>query len=687
MKKVLCATAALAAVLLMAAPAMAQRAPGAVGPAVETVHVWGQLEESLADELAKYGSRVDVVTGEEIKKGGFDDASQVLQMKVPGLYVAPKNGAFDYVNVSLLGGRRQDVIWLLDGVRISNRLYTTTTPLDTIPSHMIEKIEVLKGGQSLFYGTSATSGAINVVTKAFTKDHQGEFSLGADSNEGRHVNAYDSGSFGNSSYAVFGSHDEADGIQPYRDKDYQPSATDRDRGYDVTTLGAKYGYEFSDALKVSANYIHTDAKLDFAAPSQVAEEFNKRIEDILSAKIDWVPNDKFSFYAKGYYHWWTAHFTQLDNNEPPNGALVVQDNNEFWGFKDYGINLLGQYNVTSALAVLGGVDYQNYNGRDQVFRIEKKTEYVIAPFAQVRYTAPVLAGLNLAAGARTNITKDDQTTTVWNVSGRLDINSYLYARAMAGTSFRLPDAYELFVNDPCCEQGNPKLVGEKSENYEAALGGHLDWFSWELTGFHRRIKDLIQIIEIPEDRPLSGGQLGHLDSESCSIVSAVGCYDTFDNNGTPVETNGGEFYAAATFGDGFTASGDWTHTESKVKGSGTGQLNDIPKDTVKVQLDWAPAKLPVGVGASVIYVGDTVTGVNPAPTDRNYGGYTVLDLTGRWYVDAKRKQRIGIRVENLFDEEYYSSYTRGRIDGTTTRYPVGNLGTGRAFHIDYTVGF
>ena len=64
MKKVLCATAALAAVLLMAAPAMAQRAPGAVGPAVETVHVWGQLEESLADELAKYGSRVDVVTGE-----------------------------------------------------------------------------------------------------------------------------------------------------------------------------------------------------------------------------------------------------------------------------------------------------------------------------------------------------------------------------------------------------------------------------------------------------------------------------------------------------------------------------------------------------------------------------------------------------------------------------------------------
>lgn len=686
MKNLLAAGVALGAMMAYAAPASAQNGPAAP-ETVDTIHVWGQLEESLATELATYGSRVDVVTAEDIKNGGFDDAGQALQMKVPGLYVAPKNGAFDYVNVSLLGGRREDVIWLLDGVRISNRLYTSTTPLDTVPAHMIEKIEVLKGGQSLFYGTSATAGAINIVTRGFTKERKGEFSVGVDTNEGRHINAYDSGSFGNSSYVVFGSHDEAAGIKPFRDQDYQPSATDRDRGYNVTTLGGKYGYKFSDALKVSANYIHTDAKLDFAEPSQVAVEFNKRVEDVLSAKVDWTPNDKFSFFAKGYYHWWTTHFTQLDNNEPPNGNLIVQDNNEFWGYKDFGINLLGQYNVTSQLAVLGGVDYQNYNGRDEVFRIEKQTEYVTAPFAQVRYNAPVLDGLNLAIGARTNITKDDQTTTVWNASGKLDINGYLYTRAMVGTSFRLPDAYELFVNDPCCEQGNPKLVGEKSENYELGLGGRGDWFSWEITGFHRRIKDLIQIIERPEDRPV-GQRLGNTAPADCSAPSIDGCYFTFDNNGTPVATNGAEAYVAATFGDGFTASGDWTHTESEVKGSATGQINDIPKDTVKLQLDWAPTKLPVGLGASVVYVGDTITGVNPAPADRNYGNYTVVDLTGRWYLDARRKQRIGVRVENLFDEEYYTSYTRGRVDNTpSTRYPVGNLGTGRSFHVDYTVGF
>lgn len=678
MKYQLRATAALATMMLVCSPAVAQTSP------TDVVEVWGQLEESLATELSDYGSRVETVTAEDIKNGGFDDASQALQMKVPGLYIAPKNGAFDYVNVSLLGGRKQDVIWLLDGVRISNRLYTTTTPLDTIPSHMIDKIEVLKGGQSLFYGTSATSGAINIVTRGFTRDHEGEFSLGTDTNDGRHISAFDSGSFGNSSYVLFGSHDEADGIKPYRDQDYQPSATDRDRGYNVTTLGAKYGYEFSDALKASVNYIHTDAKLDFAAPSQVATEFNKRVEDILSTKIDWTPTDKLSFFVKGYYHWWTTHFTEIDNNEPPDGTLIVQDDNEFWGYKDYGVNLLGQYSLTPSLDVLGGLDYQNYNGRDQVFRIEKQTEYVTAPFAQVRYRAPVLKGLSLAVGVRTNITKEDETTTVWNTSGKLDINDWLYARTMAGTSFRLPDAYELFVNDDCCEQGNPNLVGEKSENYELALGGRLNWFTWEVTGFHRRIKDLIQIIEIPEDRP--AGAPGHLDQADCSItVGPEGCYDTFDNNGTPVTTDGAEAFAAAVFG-AFTASADWTHTDSKVKNSGIGQIPDIPKDTVKLQIDWAPDTLPVGLGASVIYVGDTVTSV-AGVADPNYGDYTVVDLTGRWYLDSSRKQRIGLRIENLFDEEYYSSYARGRIDGTTTRYPVGNLGTGRTLHVDYTVGF
>lgn len=677
MKKLLCSAVAVMALALAAAPAMAQAGPDDR----DTVQIWGQLEETLADELARYGSRVEVVTAEQIQNGGFNDVSQTLQMAVPGLYVAPKNGAFDYVNASLLGGRRVDIIWLIDGVRISNRLYTTTTPLDTIPAHMIEKIEVLKGGQSLFYGTSAVSGAINIVTRGFSDEQKAQFGIGVDSQEGRHIDGYTSGAVGEHHFVVYASHDEAEGIKAYRDQDVQPSAFDRDRGYDVTTFGAKYGYNFSDALKVSANYQHTDATLDFAMPSDAITVFNKRDEDIVSAKLDWSPNDKFDFFAKAYYHWWDTRYTDIRNDRVlgPGNPVLISDR-EFWGFEDYGINLLGQYKVTDAVTVLGGVDYQNYNGEDQVFLIAPLTEDVVAPFAQVRWDLNVLNGLRLAAGVRHNMPSGEGDATVWNVSGDLDINDYFYARGQVGTSFRLPDSYELFVADPCCEQGNPDLKGEESFNVEGAIGGRAMRASWELTLFHRELDDLIQLITVPETRPV-GQRVGNY---SCSL-SAAGCFDTFDNEGSQIETNGVEITVNYQFTNDLTGTFDWTHTEAEPEGGGS-QLFNIPKDTAKVILDWDPAGRRFGGGVSAAYVGDTTTSSSGGFT-ADIGDYVLVDLNARWYLDNDRKHRIGFRVENLFDEEYFSSLARGRIDGTGspgTSYPAGNLGTERTFHISYT---
>ena len=41
--------------------------------------------------------------------------------------------------------------------------------------------------------------------------------------------------------------------------------------------------------------------------------------------------------------------------------------------------------VNDAITLLGGLDYQNYNGEDEVFLIAQQTEDVVAPFAQVRW--------------------------------------------------------------------------------------------------------------------------------------------------------------------------------------------------------------------------------------------------------------------------------------------------------------
>jgi vitamin B12 transporter len=660
------------------APALAQTAASATTSS-DVVQVWGHLEETQAEEIAAYGSDLEVVSGDQIRNGGYSDAAQALQNLVPGLYVAPKNGPFDYVNASLMGGRRVDIIWLVDGVRISNRLYTTTTPLDTIPAYMIDRIEVLKGGQSLVYGTSAVSGVVNIITKGFSNELKGSLGAGVGSNQQWQANGYVSGSVGGHHLVGYASHDEAEGFQPFRSQDYQPSSTDRHRSYDVTTLGIKYGYEFSDAVKLSANYQHTDATLDFAAPFRTAFAENDRDEDLLSAKLDWDVNDKFSLYAKAYYHWWDTKFTQVNNRLPLGTGTTVVSDHEFWGFDDYGVNVLGQYQVSPNVAVIGGVDYQNYNGEDQVFLIKHQTEYVIAPFAQVRYNANVMKGLKLSAGVRHNAVKGDGDATVWNVSGDLQINDYLGVRGQVGTAFRLPDAYELFVVDPCCEQGNPNLKGEESTNYEFGIFGAADRFRWDLTAFRREIKDLIQIIEVPETRPTPATQPGHLAPVDCDNPNAAGCFFTFDNNGADVTTNGFEFTLTAQITNSISVTADWTHAKTEDDSTGA-QIADTPKDTAKLLVDWAPTNVPFGAGISVNYFGEEVgRGVT-------YGGESIVDLNGRWYLDRDRKQRIGFRIENLFDREYATGIGRGTRD-VGGSYLYQNLGRERSYFLTYTADY
>src|SRR6202012_5703264 len=139
------------------------------GSGTEEIVVTGKrLEESLPGILSQQGIRVDTITAQQIANGGYVDIAQSLQFLAPGLYISPKNGPFDYIDASFQGSRTSDILWLVDGVRINKRLYAGTTPLDTLPSAMVDRIELMEGGQALFYGTEAAAGAIDIITKGFT---------------------------------------------------------------------------------------------------------------------------------------------------------------------------------------------------------------------------------------------------------------------------------------------------------------------------------------------------------------------------------------------------------------------------------------------------------------------------------------------------------------------------------------
>lgn len=672
MRNALMTGAAALCLLTIATHAQAQAAANAQSATVSEVQVTARtLETTLPEQLVQTGVKVDVIAKPAIINGGYLDVATALQALAPSLFVLPKNGPFDYVDLSLMGSRTQDILWMVDGVRINNRLYASTTPLDTMPSGMVERLEVLDSGQALFYGTQAVAGAVNIVTKPFSKSLTGMISGQVDTNSARHIEGNIADGFKFGEVVLYASADQSDGYQSFRDQDYQPSSTHRKRSYDLHTEGLKYGLDITDQLRLSASYQRTDGALDYAQPYRVAEDVNNRHEDLATGKLDYQANDRLGFFVKGYWHNWRTTYDQFYNDLADPGKLDKLYEGAFWGFWDYGVNALGKADLAKGVEAYFGYDYQSYGGRDEVLVIEQHDETTHAVFGQLRLTPDLIAGLSLAGGFRYNAPSFGQSATVWNVSGKYQHPSGFYVRGEAGTNFRLPTAEELFANDPLDERGNPDLKPERSIGGDLSLGWRFDLAghrtSVEVTGFARDITDLIDL----------------------DTFDAATQQDVFGNVAGTVRVRGGQVTADMAVMDQLSAN--LAYSANSAKQDGGRQLDGVPQSLFKAGVDWHPADKPFGATLNVVYTGDLDRSVGGVET--GYGNYTVVDLSGRYFLDAARHQQVNLSIRNLFDQRY-GLPRRGCKDtpddgpyDCSIPYIYVNLGMPRTFAVSYTYRF
>jgi outer membrane cobalamin receptor len=661
--------------LLLGSSAFAQQSsqgpvtnPGSE-PIEELIISGKRIEQTLPQELGEYGNRVQLIDAEELKKRGINDIAVALQTMVPAMYIQPKAGPFDYVDVSLQGSRSDEILWLVDGVRINNRLYNGTTPLDTLPAAMIERIEVLEGGQGLMYGTQAAAGVINVVTKSFRRESEGQVTIGFDSNDGRHVSGYARGSEGPHEFVVYGSSDDADGYQPFASEDYEPSSTDRTRSYDVQTMGAKYGFDLGDAVRLSLGYQHTNAELDYPQATNVSSYFNQREEGIANAKIDWAVSDTLGFFVKAYHHFWDTEIFRIHNSIGNPGELISIADGTYWGYKDYGVNALARFVPDSGgLEYYFGVDHQNFSGRDDVLMIADKTETVNAVFFQVRSGQTRFDKLRLAAGVRYNSPKEGQDITVWNMSGTYDLTDSLSMKASVGTAYTLPDAEQLFNIDPCCSRGNPALSAEESTNLNISIGSRdlagVTGFGWELIAFARNVDNLI-----------SGVDDG----------TGTGTF-VYENTDGTSEIRGWTALVHGALGESWSGNLSYTYTDAKL-GDSDLQVDSVPKNTAKFLLNYNPAEYPVGASLSLIRRGDIYQTLSSGLGRQPLGSATTANLSGYLQFGVEQNHRLTVRFQNVTDTEFVSRLQREFTDDTGSPYAARLLGLPRTYSVSYDYSF
>ena len=204
--------------------------------------------------------------------------------------------------------------------------------------------------------------------------------------------------------------------------------------------------------------------------------------------------------------------------------------------------------------------------------------------------------------------------TIWNVSGRYDVSDALFVEANGGTSFVLPDASQLYGNDPCCEVGNPNLKPEESLNLNAALGGALAGgaIRWKATYFNRRITDLIDTT---------------YDDPAFPEGTYINVRDKVRARGAELELN-----ADLTGGWGLSASYTW----SRVRNQGSSVQRDRnPEQYGRAAIVYAPEAGRFGANLSANWVGDvwsTASGFGRM----NYGNYAVVDAGAHLWLDQAR---------------------------------------------------
>lgn len=600
---------------------LADNAPLMLNPQIVSAP---SVESGTVAAMAQYGSNVIVVSREQIERAGPSaDVSRVMQMFIPGLYVAPKNGPFDYGTYSLLGGRNDDTLILLDGVRLNNRLYGGLY-LDTLPANAIERIEVLKGGQSLLFGTQAVSGVINIVTRSpQTRAAAGEVNMGLDTfggtmGDARAEKIFSNG-WGDLGVLAYVSRNASEGYQPFRNRDMK-NVTDKKRSYEVTTFGTKAVQSFGADSRLELFYQYADANLDFARPVAAHKTTNDRVQQIATATFEQSLDERLSYFVKGHINDWDTRYTRINNLD--GGGTQVINHNDYWGFTDWGVQAEGKAELPGGHVVVVGSDNQWFKGQDDVLVIDDNKAQAHALYSQLRPQIGALPDWHPSIGVRHEAMSGGDSATVGMLTSLYNLNDHWALRGQYGTAYKLPNAEHLFVNE-ADEQGNRHLKPEKSRNAELGLDytGQLAErdFSASVTVFKRKITDLITLDDVQ-----------------------------WVNGQGQIQMRGFEADARLALNDQWSVQADMTRSLTESRAGVT--LNDIPSFFARSRIGFESQNRLWGAGAALRYIRDVISAKQV-----EYGHYSVVDADAYRYLDSAHRHRLSLLVENLFDRDYVTS--------------------------------
>ncbi|PTW60624.1 vitamin B12 transporter [Breoghania corrubedonensis] len=592
----------------------------------------------------KSGRAYTVITAKELEEQNVRYVADALRT-VPGFSVSRTGSYGGQTQVRVRGAESNHLLVMIDGVDVGE---TSTGEYDFsgLIVDDIERIEVLRGPQSAFWGSNATAGVVNIITKGGIRDgFEGTARTEAGSDGSSLASLLMRGGGERYDLALSAALRNTGG---YNVSDYG-SEDDGDRN---ATLNGKLNVDLTDWLKLDGTlrYVNRRGETDgqdftFGSPTY---------GEVLDTD-DVTAMEEFSG-SLGLTHTslngaWTqkARFSGSDATRENEEDGVVTSSTR-------GSRINARYQSTYAFDALSLLDgHHSLTGGYEWERETFRPSHLDHGFSRdahslvAEYRGEFLDRFYVNGAVRHDFNDRFKDATTFSVAGAWKfVETGTRLHASLGSGITNPTFYEQYGYTPSTFVGNADLKPEESLGWDAGV---------EQAFFDRRF--VVDVTYFNQN----------LTNEITTVYELVGgsYVSTPVNREGESLRQGVEVTATARLLDRLTLKATYTYTDATEQTeAGGARLVEVrrPRHMGSLNLAYAFLDNRARVFGEAIFNGTTVdNNYTTSPSSRaDLAGYTLVNAGAKYRINDRFE--VYGRIDNMFDadyEEVYGYNTQGRV--------------------------
>jgi len=461
----------------------------------------------LSQPLSQTGRAVTVISGASLARYPVNSLDDLLRC-LPALEVQSRGSFGAQADVSLRGSTFNQVLFLLDGMRLNDPLtghfgaYLPITPAE------IEQVEIIRGAGAALYGPDAVGGVINIVTKTFAATvRPDETELAVTFLAGEYgLKSTNAGFYGQDhglrlAGGVLNNTASGQllGVPGGLRNDFNLNTYSLSGAYQATNKLSAAARASFDRRTFNAQNFYTVLASDRARETTSRDWYQGQL------RYEWSARARTELQLVGTSSTDVYAFTPTS---APSDHLMHYTNL----LLSHGLQLSDRVRAT----VGGQADRRAVRSNDR----GDHAQWHYAAFGVVALTPS--AGLALTGGLRLDHDQAYGTEWVPQLNASQQIGEVLTVRGAVGRAIRAPDFTERYNNNgqPAFVRsglnvGNSNLQAERTMNYELGADYRpLPGLTAKLTGFLRRGNNQIDYVPVPGAQVIEASGLTNLNPAS-----------------------------------------------------------------------------------------------------------------------------------------------------------------------------